>query len=53
MNYSIPDRLKEIKQLQNIFEINELDYKAKTGKNYNFSKIQLTIEFLRNMHIGI
>ena len=51
MNDLILGRLKEIKQLQDIIKLseldykaksgiklNELDYKAKSGKNFSFSK---------------
>ena len=39
MNELICDRLKEITKLQDRFELNQLDYKTKGGKQYNFSKI--------------
>ena len=35
----IIDRLKEFRQLQNDTKLDELDYEAKSRKNYNFSKI--------------
>ena len=35
----IIDRLKEFRQLQNGTKLDELDYEAKSRKNYNFSKI--------------
>ena len=52
MNDLILNRLKEIEQLQNKIELKELDYKAKSRKNYNFSKIRLVVViiFLRNIH---
>ena len=51
MNDLALDWPKEVKQLQNDIKLNELDYKAKSGKNYNFSKMSLCIIFLRNMHV--
>ena len=53
MNNLILDRLKEIKQLQNIIKLNELDHKAKSKKDYNFSKILLPNVLLRNIHRGV
>ena len=35
----IIDRLKEFRQLQKDTKLDELDYEAKSRKNYNFSKI--------------
>ena len=46
----ILDRLKEINRIQHSIEFNKLDYKTKDGKNYNFSKILLSIIFLTNIH---
>ena len=37
-------------QLQNIVKLNELDYKANSAKNYNFSKYLVPIIFLRGIH---
>ena len=39
------DKLKEIMQLQNIIELNGLNYKAKTGRKNNFNKYLLSIVF--------
>ena len=39
MNDLIHERIKEIKQLQNRIKLKKLDYKAKSGKRYNFSKV--------------
>ena len=47
MNDLILDKLKEIKQLQDNIELNELDYKAKCKKIYSFCKISLPIVILR------
>ena len=35
----IIDRLKEFRQLQKDTKLDELDYEAKSRKNYNFNKI--------------
>ena len=41
INDLICESLKEINQFQNSIELNKLDYKAKSGKYYNMSKISL------------
>ena len=48
-NCLILDRLKEIKQLQNDIELNELYYETK-NRNDNSSKTSLPTIFLRNTH---
>ena len=53
MNDFILDRLKEINQLQNSIKLNNLNYKVKSGKNYNFSITSLRSVFLRNIHTGV
>ena len=53
MNDFILDRLKEINQLQNSIKLNNLNYKVKSGKNYNFSITSLPSIFLRNIHTGV
>ena len=46
-------RLKEVKQLQNNVDSNELDYKIKSRMNYNFTEISLPIIWLRNIPTGV
>ena len=43
-------KLKEIIWLQDIIKPNELDYKSKYGKTYNFSKNFLPIVFLKDIY---
>ena len=50
MNDLISYKLKEIIQSQDIVKPNELDYKSKRGKTYNFSKYALPIDFLRDLY---
>ena len=45
LNDFVDGNLEEIIQSQNNVELNELDYKAKSRKYYNFSKISLPIIF--------
>ena len=53
MNDLIFVRLKEIKQLQDKIKLKKLDYKAKSGKRYNFSKDSLPITFLRVIYTNV
>ena len=52
MNDMICAKLKEIVNLQDIIKTDELYYKSKRRKVYNFSKYSLSIAFLRNTHEG-
>ena len=51
MNNLIRAKLKEIVELQDIINKDDLDYKSKRRKSYNFSKYSLPI-FLRDIHEG-
>ena len=53
MSNSFLGRLKEVKQLQNNVNSNELDYKTKSRMNYNFTEISLPIILLRNIPTGV
>ena len=46
----IRDKLKEIVNLQAIIKMDELHYKSKPRKVYNFSEYSLPIVFLRDIH---
>ena len=52
MNGLICAKLKEIVELQLIIKKDDLNYKSKRGKIYNFSKYSLPIAFLRDIHEG-
>ena len=52
MNDLICDKLKEIVNLQNIIRTDNLRYKSKSRKVYNFSEYSLPIVFLRDIHEG-
>ena len=45
MNDLIRAKLKEIAEFQDIFKKDDLNYKSKRGKTYNFSKYSLPIVF--------
>ena len=45
MNDLICSKLKNIIQLQDIIKKDDLNYKLKRGKTYNFSKYSLSIVF--------
>ena len=45
MNYLIRAKLKEIVELQDIIKKDDLNYKSKCRKTYNFSKYSLPIVF--------
>ena len=46
----IIDKLKEIKQIQNLIKLDELDYVTKKGKRNDFREFSLAIAFLRDIH---
>ena len=46
----VTDKLKKIRKLQNKIKLDDLEYTAKRGKNYSFSKYLLPIISLRDMH---
>ena len=48
----IRDRLKKKIKLQDSTELNNLGYKTKSEKKYNFIKISLPIMFLRDIYIN-
>ena len=48
MNDLIQAKLKEIVELQDIIKKDDLNYKSKRGKSYNFSKYSLPIVFRRH-----
>ena len=52
MNDLIRDELKEIVNLQFIMKTDNLRYKSKSKKVYNFSEYSLPIIFLRDIHEG-
>ena len=52
MNGLICAKLKEIVELQLIIKKDDLNYKSKRGKIYNFSKYSLPIAFLIDIHEG-
>ena len=52
MNDLIHAKLKEIVQLQNIMNKEDLNYKSKCGKTYKFGKFSLSIFVLRDIHEG-
>ena len=52
MNDLICVKLKEIVELQDIIKEDDLNYKLKCGKPYNFSKNSLPVVFLRDIHEG-
>ena len=52
MNDLIHDKLKETVIFQHIIKTDNLSYKAKNRKNYNFSEYSLSTAFLRNIHGG-
>ena len=52
MNDLIRDKLKEMVNLQHVIKTDELDYKPKRRKFYNFNKYSLPIVFLRDIHEG-
>ena len=52
MNDLIRDKFKEIVNLQDIIKTDELHYKSKSRKVYNFSVYSLYFAFLRDVHEG-
>ena len=44
------DKLKETNQSQNSIKLDDLEYTAKSGPNYGFSKCYLPIVFLRDIN---
>ena len=52
MNDLIRDKLKEIVNLQYVIKTDELHYKSKRRKFYNFNKYSLPIVFLGDIHEG-
>ena len=50
MNDLIRAKLKEIFELQDIIKKDDLNYKLKRRKTYNFSKYLLPIAFLRDIN---
>ena len=52
MNDLIRDKSKEIVNFQEIIKADNLSYKPKSRKNYNFSDCSLPIVFLRDVHEG-
>ena len=38
--------------MQNIIKKDDINYKSKRGKTYNFTKYSLPIVFIRDMHKG-
>ena len=52
MSDLIHEKLKKIVNLQNIIKTDELHYKSKREKDYNFSEYSLLITFLRDIHEG-
>ena len=46
----VTDKLKKIRKLQNKIKLDDLEYTAKRGKHYNFSKYLLPIISLRDIH---
>ena len=53
MNNLIRDKLKEIVNLQDIINTDELRYKSKRRKVYNFNEYPLPISFLRDIHVRL
>ena len=53
MNNLIRDKLKEIVNLQDIINTDELHYKSKRRKVYNFNEYPLPISFLRDIHVRL
>ena len=52
INNLIRTKLKKIVELQDIIKKEDLNYKSKRIKNYNFSKYSLSIVSLRDIHEG-
>ena len=52
MNDLIRAKLKEIFELQDIIKKDDLNYKLKRRKTYNFSKYLLPLAFLRDINNG-
>ena len=52
LNDSIFNKLKEIIKLQDIVKTDELCYKSKRRKIFNFSEYSLAIVFLKDVHEG-
>ena len=52
MSDLIHEKLKKIVNLQDIIKTDELHYKSKRKKVYNFSEYSLPITFLRDIHEG-
>ena len=52
MNDLIRIKLKEIIKLQGIIKNDDLNYKSKLKKTYNFGKYSLPTVFLRDIHEG-
>ena len=52
MNDLIHAKLREIIEFQDIIKKDDLNYKSKGRKTYNFSKYSLTIVFLKDLHEG-
>ena len=51
MNYFILAKLKEIDNLQDIIKTDELNYKSKCRKIYNFSEYFLPIVIFQEIYI--
>ena len=47
MNDLIRAKLKEVLEMQDMIKNDDLNYKSKRGKTYNFSKYSLPIFFLK------
>ena len=52
MNDFVRVKLKEIVNLQDVIKKDDVNYKSKGGKAYNFGKYSLPIVFLRDIHEG-
>ena len=50
MNYLLDVKLKEIVNFQDIIKKDDLNYKSKHGKTYNFGKYSLRTVFSRDIH---
>ena len=52
INVLIHDESKKIAQCKDIIKIDDLNYKSKCEKTYNFAKYSLPFAFLRYIHEG-
>ena len=52
MNELIRVKLKKIVNLQDIIKKDELNFKSKHEKTFNFGKYSLPVAFLRGIHDG-